>query len=1107
MAKATCFSFLAIACLVIASSKTEAYEKGYYRWPSVHGEQLVFASEGDIWRANLDGSTATRLTTNVQVEATPVISNDGKWIAFEAGLDVADEVYVMPTSGGMPKQLTFEGGSATVLGWTPDHRIVYRSSTEPGPRMTYVLRIVNPEDLSIETIPFLGATAYTFGADKETLYVTRFGLATTRDNARMYRGGRMAQLWRMTLNSEEEPTRLAVDFDAPIRSPMFWNNRIYFVTDKSGTDNIWSLNESGEDLQQHSQFDGWDIKSPTLHEGVITYQRGADLYRFNLSDNSESKIDIDIVTDREDRRIRWIDEPLSYLSDARAGAMAKSAAITARGRVAVAFPGERRRIELDFPQTARSRSAVVGAKEKWVYMILDQDRFGEVWRFPADGLAPGEQLTEYSDAHIWDLYPSPDGTRILFDDSLGRLWSLDIESKLKGLIDTGFGNRDSPFGSITFSHDGRYLAYSKVDERLMQRIVLRDLTSGKHDVVTTGKFESYAPAFSTDLKWLYFLSDRNFSPSPSSPWGDRNTGTTFDNRTEIYALQLTEDSSFPFDPKNELFEDEAKNAEESKGEDESAAASKDESEEKKDEKKDPEIQFEGLADRLWKVPAAPSNYVSLSANAKYLYAIDRDGFAASVKSIAIDDQKPTMKTFASGVRSFSLSADGKTIFLQTRSGSSPVFALVPAGAESPSNLGDSRLRVDDWTLAITPHEEWQQMMLDAWRMHRTFSYDAKLRGVDWDAVLDKYQPLVDRIGHRAELDDILAQMASELGILHSQIVSGDEPRETENGSEAALGAEYEAVADGLKITKIYRGEKDLPQTFGPLRKQGVDVLVGDVITSVNGRNINSSEQLHRQLLNKAGQQIRLDFIRDGEKKSEIVEPISMRAASQLPYQDWLEENRDKVSEVSDGSIGYLHIRAMGSGDMAAFVRDFYEHFDKDGLVIDVRGNSGGNIDSWLLMILQRRVWSFWESQLSGPWNQNMQQTFRGHLVVLINEGTYSDGETFAAGIKALDLAPLIGTTTAGAGIWLSSRNGLVDNGRARIAEFPQFGLDGSWLIEGRGVSPDMEVVNPPLATFNGSDAQLDAALKYLAEKIESEPIPKLRAKPLPALGTNGEDVK
>ena len=1089
--------------VAVAAATWSHAETGYYRWPAVHGDQLYFASEGDLWRAQVDGSGPVRLTTHVQEESSPFVSPDGEMIAFNAHYDGAREVYVMPVGGGAPTQLTFDGGGAVVRGWTPDGKVLYQSRRVVTAK-NVVLRAVDVDDLSTETLPFLGATNVAYAG--ETQYFTRFGLTLSADNSRLYRGGLMAQLWRLR-PGDEEAERLADDFGAPIRSPMWWDNRLYFISDKSGDDNLWSFDADGKDSRQHTEFSGWELSGAQLHDGSVCYQRGADLYRYDIAAEQESKIDIEIASDRDGSRVRWLDEPLEYFESARAGAAGESVAITARGRVVVTFPSRRRRVELDIPVEARARSAVVGPDGEWVYLVLDQDRFGEVWRYPADGLGEPEQLTEDSDSHIWRVVPSPDGSRVLFTDKRKRLWSVDLKTRLRGLLETAVTAEDDPFGGFSWTSGGRYVAYATHDERSIRRVALRDLETGRRELVTGGKYESYAPAFSADGKWLYFVSNRHFSPSPGSPWGDRNLGPAFNKRGKLYALQLDPSARFPFAPKTELDEDE----EESEQADEPVDDSDDEeSEDGDDEAEEPEavVDFDGLADRIWPVPVEPGDYGALAASAEFLYVFERDRDGARLKSVAIDARDPKVETFASKVAGFALSADRKTVFYRTGYGKNTKLALVPAAANAPGELKDEhRLRIGSWRLGVSPRDEWRQMLLDAWRLHREFAYDADLRGIDWDAVLDKHVPLVDRVGHRAELSDLLAQMIGELGILHSQIRPGDKPRDEESGAAAALGAEYEAVDGGLRITTVYRGDPDFPEWLSPLCEPGVDVHVGDVITAVDGHPIANRADLARRLQSRAGQQVRLDLLRDDAERTEVVEPIRAAAAANLPYRHWVQQTRELVARESDGEIGYVHLQAMGASDIASFARDFYEHYDKAGLIVDVRGNRGGNIDSWVLSALSRKVWAFWQDPAGGPPYGNMQQAFRGHLVVLIDQGTYSDGETFSAGVKALDLAPLIGTQTAGAGIWLTGRNRLVDRGAARIAEFPQFGLDGRWLIEGRGVSPDIPVENPPVATFHGADAQLDAALETLRERIEAEPLPRLHGQQLPPLGTHARDVE
>jgi tricorn protease len=415
--------------------------------------------------------------------------------------------------------------------------------------------------------------------------------------------------------------------------------------------------------------------------------------------------------------------------------------------------------------------------------------------------------------------------------------------------------------------------------------------------------------------------------------------------------------------------------------------------------------------------------------------------------------------------------------------------------------------VADWRLRIDPRAEWRQMFADAWRMHREFSFDPGMRGVDWNAVRTRYEPLLARVADRDELDDLIGQMIAELGILHSQVRGGEKRRDDEVAAPAALGADFVQAADGLEVRHIYRTERELPNDRAPLARPGVDVREGDVLTAINGRPVRNAADLADALANQAGKQVLLALRRAGTSLRRIAVPVNDRGESSLRYSDWTERMRERVAERGKGRIGYLHLRAMGPNDIAGFARDFYTNAYRDGLIIDVRRNNGGNIDSWIVEKLLRRSWAFW-TFADDPPQWNMQQSFRGHLVVLIDERTYSAGETFAAAIKALDLAPLVGQRTAGAGIWLSDRNTLIDGGRARVAEFPQFsGVDGRWLIEGKGVSPDIAVVNPPVATYNGGDAQLDAALAYLEDRLAKQPIRTVKPQAIPPRGQPAWDMQ
>ncbi|MEL6824682.1 MAG: S41 family peptidase [Pseudomonadota bacterium] len=1080
----------AVGALASLALSAVAQERGYYQSPDLHEDILVFVSEGDLWRASVQGGTAVRLTTHPEAESTPILSPDGNWIAFLASYDGPEEVYLISATGGSPKRLTHEGGGVSLRGWMDNERVIYRTTNLSG-RLPRILRTVDRTSLSIVDLPFDNADQATIDQPDSTIFFTRYGLSMFADNAVLYRGGRMAQLWRGDLTSDAEAERLASDFGAPIRHPMYHEDRIYFVSDKSGADNIWSVNTNGEDAQQHTTREQWQLRTPSMHDGTIVFQSGADLFAYEVASNETRQLNLFLMSDGDYQRDRWIDTPLAYLEHARMNPAGDAAVITARGRFASAFTGQRRRIDHRFSTDIRARSAAFSHDGDSIYAILDQDDRGEIWQFPANGQGEPRQLTENVPAHIWWLAPSPHADTVVYADKRGRLLSLVPSSGAVETIDTTTSSFDAPFEDITWSNGGRYIAYTFYDARNMRRVAIYDTQSKRRTVATTGKFESFAPAFSSDGSWLYFISDRNFAASPGSPWGDRNMGPAFRERGQIFAVQLDEEAAFPFHPESEL----AEPVDDSNGEDETEETETEE-----------EIAFEGLADRLFQVPIGSGDFSALAASGKHLFVYSF-GDSSSLQRVAFTSDDPSLSEFAPNVQRFELSADGSKLFVQTGYGSDARFLIVPSDKDFPSDASSQTLRLSDWTLRINPQQEWRQLVADAWRLHRDFAYDPNLRAVDWEAVRSRYVPMRDRLGHRTEVDDLLKQMAAELGILHSQIRSGDAPEDAESGAPSFLGATYVARSNGMEVTRIYRGEPDRPVTLSPLQQPGIDVRVGDIIQSIDGAPVRSAADLASALMMKADQEVLLELVRGRETVLQIVEPRSRWRTQPLHYHDWVERNRARALERSGGNVGYLHLRAMGASDAASFARDFFEHFDKDGLIIDVRGNSGGNVDSIILSTLLRKAWAYWRNPAHGDAYTNMQQTFRGHLAVLINEGTYSDGETFAAGVKTLELGPTIGTRTAGAGIWLSDRNRLSDGGQARVAEYAQYGADGRWLIEGRGVSPDIEVVNPPRASFNGEDAQLDRALSYLLDKIEAEPIPALTPEPLPPLGQNGQDVK
>lgn len=1086
-------------------------EEGYYQHPAASGDVLVFASEGDLWRSARTGGTAVRLTNDEGEESEPAISPDGKLIAFTASYDSDRDIYVMPAAGGRPRRVTFEGGFVRTIGWTPDGRVIYSSSLA-GAGQGEVLYTLDPAGGAAAAVPLWRANDATFGADGRAMFFTRRGLyARARDNAVLYRGGGMEQLWRWQSGSDDEAAQLLADFGAPIRMPMAYGGRVYFISDKSGKDAVWSVAEDGSDVRQDSSELPFPVLQANIDGGDVFLQNGADLHVFSTAKGTVQKLAIDLVTDREQTRVRAIDEPLRWLEAARISASGEMVAVTARGRAALAAPGQMRRIELSVPMAARARQAVQAPDGKKVFMVLDQGDRGDIYAMPADGTGTPVAVTKGYDAHIWSFAVAPDGKSIVVWDKQARLQKVDVATGRVTLLARNDSGGDDAFSDLAFAPDSSHIAYAEIaltNGGNTSDIMIQNLATGSRVQATSGKYNNYAPAFAHDGAWLYFLSDRNFAPTPDSPWGDRNMGVSFKDRGEVYALQLDPAAPFRMREDNELSGLAAADKDDTEAE-----AGKDAKDEGKDKDKGKKakpapakaaIVLNGVAGRLYKLPVKAGVEGLLLANEKFLYT--RRG--EDLVSIAIDKKDPREEVFAPGARSMELSADRQTALVVSGVPGKPVLALVPADRKLPEKPAANQVRLGDWRLTIDPRAEWRQMFVDAWRLHRDFFYDPALRGVDWNAVRALREPFLDRIGSRSELDAVLAEMSSQVGALHSQVGGGEMRADRENPAMAFLGAAVTPVADGLRIDSILRAEADLVSQLPPLRRPGVDVKAGDVIRLVDGRSVASLADLQLALATKAGQQVRLDLTRGVGKLSAIVEPMTLDGHRQANYSDFVQGKRAEAERLSGGKVGYIHLRAMGPDDVASFARDYFPQLDKQGLIIDVRGNNGGNIDSLIIGMLMRKAWAFWaNANGTGLATTNMQNAYRGHIAVLIDERTYSDGETFAAGIKALGIAPLVGTRTAGAGVWLSDRSTLADDGIARTAESPQYAIDGRWIVEGLGVAPDVEVENLPHAAFKGTDAQLEAAIGLLSRTIAREPVPALKPQPLAPLGTPAQDVK
>ena len=1048
--------------------------EGYYMYPSIHGNKIVFTSEGDLWIVGTNGGTAMRLTSSHGVESHAAISPDGKTIAFSAQYEGPTEIYTMPIDGGVPVRKTFLGNYTAVIGWTNDGKIIF-STTNYSTLPNVQLCILNPKTNESKLIPLAQASDGVYSENGDTLFFTR--LPFQGSHTKRYKGGTAQNIWRY-VKGQNEAIPLTADYAGTSKDPMLWKNTIYFVSDRDGTMNIWSMDEDGKNLEQETYNKGWDAQSASLSEGKIVYQCGADIHLYNIASKKDKILPIELTSDFDQEITTWVKKPMNYLTSAHISSNGDRVVLTARGQVFVAPASQGRFIEVTRKSGVRYRNARFMPDGKT--LILQSDESGEVefWKYPSNGVGKGEQLTHDGKGFRYQGVPSPNGKMIVYTDKNNKLLIYNESKKKTEIIDS---SQYGGFYYFDWSPDSKWLAYVSDAANTNSQIAIYNFSTGKKYFITDDRIDSYDPIWSPDGKWIYFLSDRTFHSIVGSPWGSRQPEPFFDKTTKIYAVSLLKNEKFPFAPENEL----------QKAEEKSKDSTKTKNNNKKKKEVEVKIDLDGIQNRINEVPIPVGNYSRLSMNEKTLFFTERprqSGAKTDLKAVEIKNKDAEVKTITEDIKNYELSSNGKKILVLK----GKEIYVIDASASPAKELSKKEVNLSKWTFSFDPREEWKQMFIEAWRLERDFFYDPNMQGVDYNRMLKMYLPLVERVRDRDELNNLIGQIVGELSALHTFVVGGDVRREEQKIGIGSLGAilTKDEKDGGYKITHIYKSEPDYIDQMSPLLKQNVNVKEGDIILSINGVPILSVTSPNILLENQVGQQVLLHLKskKSGKEYDAIVVPISQGAEANLRYDEWEYTRRLIVDKQSDDHIGYVHLRAMSGNNYTEWVKNFYPVFNREGLIIDMRHNRGGNIDSWILEKLLRKAWMYWKGRVGVP-TWNMQYAFRGHIVVLCDAFTASDGEAFTEGFRRLKLGKVIGTRTWGGEIWLSFDNWLLDNGIASAAETGVYGPEGKWLIEGHGVDPDIVVDNTPHETFEGNDAQLEEAIKYLKNQIKEHPVP------------------
>jgi tricorn protease len=1077
--------------LATAVSAQQGNNKGWYSSPALHGDTIAFTAEGDLWLVSVNGGLARRLTSHPGDETHPMFSPDGTTIAYIADYEGPAEIYTMPATGGLPVRRTFEGGGMESLsGWTLDGKILYSTRAFSGLPDAQLATIDTANQ--IQRVPLSQAAQGCYEPRGNTLFFTR--LDRQPSFTKRYKGGSAENIWKYASGAEAVP--LTADYAGTSKDAMWWKSRIYFLSDRDGIMNLWSMDENGKQLKQLTKHQGFDIKSASLSEGKIVYQLGADLRLYDVASNQDRAIPVELPSDFDNLREHWVKNPIEYLSSVHLSPDGNSIVLTARGRVFVAPAKQGRFVDVSERTPGRFREARMMPDGKSVVVLSTESGEAEVWLYPANGKGAGSQLTSDGDILRWEAIPSPDGKWLAHQDKNQRLWLYNIAAKTNKKIATSRnGDNDGvAFVDLHWSPDSRWMTYAETANNQFQKITLYNVETGIATPLTTDRYNSGSAVWSADGKWIYFISDRALKSVVEGPWGSRLPDPFFDHANKIYALPLKKGLLSPFQPSDELHPPPVT----------PDKVTPDKPKTDKIEAPKVDIDLDGITTRLVEVPVPPGNYRNLRTVGERLCWIDDDSSNPErneLQCVAIANKGDKPETIIDSIKTFEVSADGKKMMLHKQNDLYVLDAAITADAlKNPKTLTGAQVDLKPWNFSVIPVEEFREAYLDAWRLERDYFYDPGMHHVNWPTIRDKYLELMNRIRDREELSDLISDMVSELSALHTFVVGGDLRKGPDEIQVASLGAllTRDQAAGGFRVDHIYRTDPDRPDKLSPLARPGSELADGDVITAINGMAVLSVPHPNELLRDQAGKQVLLSYHHKDDKDSHdvVVQPITFREDRNLRYSEWEYTRRQSVERQSEGRFGYVHLRAMGSDDIRQWEEEYTPIYDREALIIDVRHNGGGNIDSWLLGKLERKPWMYWQSRQGSPY-WNMQGAFRGPVVVLCDEITASDGEAFSEGFRRLGLGKVIGTRTWGGEIWLSFSNFLADKGIASAAEMGVYGPERKWLIEGHGVDPDVVVDNLPHATFEGDDAQLTTALEYLKKFVKDHPNPVPPPPPYP----------
>jgi tricorn protease len=1081
----------AAAILLVLSFASPAAATKLLRFPNVWHDRVVFSYAGDLWTVGTRGGTAVRLTASPGLELFGKFSPDGRFIAFTGQYGGDEQVYVIPSDGGAPKQLTFYpaagpladrwGYDNQVYGWTPDGTAILFRSARDGFMLTDSKLYTVPRSGGAATaLPMPVSGAGDFSPDGKRIVYSPLW----RDfrSEKRYQGGWANDLYIFDL---AQPALLQVTDDPRTdRDPMWIGDAIYFNSDRTGVFNLFRYDIATRQIKQVTHYQDWDVRWPSADaEGQIVYESDGELHIYDTRDDRDRALSIVVPADATTTRPQPVNaaDNIESLTLSPGG---ERVAIVARGDV-FSVPVEHGVTRnLTQSSSAHDREAAWSTDGKRLAYVSDRSGEEEVYVQAQDGNAPAVQVTSGSGARYYAPRWSGDDKRIAVGDNTGRLYVIEAATKRRITLVKDPAELAQDY---RWSPDGQYLSYSLNEPNGFSGIFIWSVADGKSRRITPQLFNAHSPAWAPNGELLYFLSEREYQPLLSTIEFDFAT----DRQTGIFAVSLRKDVRNPFGIRNDEPGDENDR-------------DTDSGKQKAKTKVPMKIEFEGIEQRTIRVPLEADDLTHLEAGDEALlyqrsgpFYYGRDSSVKpSVMAYSIKDREA--KPVVEDVTAWSATADGKHVLARLSSKEIKYFE-VDTGSK---NQSEDAKTVSLAGLAATriPDAEWREIFAEVWRRYRDYFYVENMHGYDWQKLREKYQPLLDFVGSRADLNYVIGEMIAELTVQHAYIEGGDLGL-PKRPFVALPGARFEldAAAGRYRIAKIFAGQNEEERYRSPLTEVGVDVRVGDYLLAINGRELKAGTDPY-ELLQAAPNQPaewRVSATADG-KAARTIRYQPLGSENGLLYLAWVNENRARVERMSRGRVGYIHIPDMGEAGIREFIKWWYPQIRKEGLVVDVRDNGGGDISELLIERLARTLHGTNFARNHDAADTYPRVVQPGPKVALINEKTASDGDIFSNAFRQWKIGPLIGKRTWGGVVGIADHGPLLDGGTVFVPEFGSADENGRWIIEGHGVDPDIVVEQDPVEVLQGHDPQLERGVREIMKLLPAVPagLPQRAAPPV-----------